>query len=93
LEIYLQFYSILRERLPPEAKGRAVLQLDKGATLADILEMFNIHRRVVLSVNGAHESNTSRRLVDGDEVKIFSSISGGYLLLLISAQKCDVFQA
>ena len=77
MEIKLQLYSILREKLPKEAKGRSVLHLDKGATLADILKELDIKRRVVISVNGAHETDFSRQLFHGDEVKIFSSISGG----------------
>ncbi len=77
LDIHLQLYSILREKLPPEAKGRAMLQMKKGATLTDLLAELGIARRVVISVNGDHESNRSRRLQDGDEVKLFSSISGG----------------
>jgi len=77
LEIHLQLYSILREKLPPGSKGRAVLQLKEGAVLADLLDELDITRRVVISVNGAHESDASRRLQDGDQVKIFSSISGG----------------
>jgi sulfur carrier protein ThiS len=77
VEIRLQLYSILREKLPSEAKGQAVLQLDDGATLADLLKDLNIDRRVVISVNGVHEPDTSYSLRDSDEVKIFSSISGG----------------
>lgn len=77
LEIHLQLYSILREKLPLEAKGRAVMQLDENASLADLLEELNITRRVVISVNGEHETDRSRQLQDGDEIKIFSSISGG----------------
>ncbi len=77
LDIHVQLYSILREKLPPEAKGRAVLQTKEGATLADLLFELDISRRVVISVNGVHESDRSRRLQGGDEVKIFSSISGG----------------
>ena len=77
MEVQLQLYSILREKLPLEVKGRAVLQLNEGATLTDILEDLHITRRVVISVNGSHETDKSRRLQDGDEVKIFSSISGG----------------
>jgi len=77
LDIHLQLYSILREKLPPEAEGRAVLQMDDGVTLADLLAELGISRRVVISVNGDHESDRSRRLKDEDEVKIFSSISGG----------------
>ena len=77
MEIHLQLYSILREKLPIDAKGRAVLQLDEGATLADLLNELDIKRRVVISVNGVHESDKSRQLRDGDAVKIFSSVSGG----------------
>ena len=77
LDIHVQLYSILREKLPPEAEGRAVFQMKEGTTLADLLIELDISRRVVLSVNGVHESDRSQRLQDGDEVKIFSSISGG----------------
>jgi sulfur carrier protein ThiS len=77
LEIHLQLYSILREKLPPEAKGRAVLQLDNRATLDDVLKELGITRKVVISVNGTQVSDRSRQLHDGDVVKIFSSVSGG----------------
>lgn len=77
MEIHLQLYSILREKLPSDAKGRAVLQLDEGATLTDLLEELNIKRRVVISVNGVHITDMSHPLLDGVTVKIFSSISGG----------------
>jgi len=78
LEIHLQLYSILREKLPIEAKGHAVLQLDEGATVADLLNELSIKLKVVISVNGVHVSDKSHQLRDGDAVKIFSTISGGY---------------
>ena len=77
MEIHLQLYSIFREKLPTDAKGRTVLQLDYGATLADLLNELGIERRAVISVNDVQESDKSRQLNDGDEVKIFSSVSGG----------------
>jgi molybdopterin converting factor small subunit len=77
VETYIQLYSTLREKLPPGSKGRVVLQVKDDAILTDLLNELGITRRVVISVNGAHESDMSRRLQDGDEVKIFSSISGG----------------
>jgi thiamine biosynthesis protein ThiS len=77
LEVNLQLYSVLREKLPPEAKGRAVLRLDEGTTLADLLAELDIKRRVVISVNEEHEADNLRQLQDGDKVKIFSSVSGG----------------
>ena len=76
-EIHLQLYSILREKLPPETEGRVVWQLEDGTTLADLLERLNISRRVVISVNDDHETDHSRVLQDGDEIKLFSSVSGG----------------
>ena len=77
MEVHLQLYSILRDKLPPEAKGITTLQLEEGATLSTILDDLDITRRVVISVNGDHETDLNRRLIDGDEVKIFSSVSGG----------------
>jgi sulfur carrier protein ThiS len=77
LEIHLQLYSILREKLPSDAKGGTVMQLDEGATLADLINELDIKLKVVISVNGDHEPDKSRKLRDGDHVKIFSSVSGG----------------
>jgi len=77
LKINLQLYSILREKLPANAKGRAVMHFDEGATLADLLSELDIQRKVVISVNGIHETNKAYQLQDGDKVRIFSSISGG----------------
>ena len=84
LDINLQLYSILREKLPPGSQGRAVMQMEQGVTLADLLDELEISRRVVISVNGDHETNRSRELQDGDEIKLFSSISGGCLLRPLS---------
>ena len=77
LEIHLQLYSILREKLPPESYGQTVVQLNDGASLQNLLDKLGITRKVVISVNDVHESDVSRQLQDGDRVKIFSSISGG----------------
>lgn len=77
IKIKLQLFSILREKLPIEAKGRDIMQLNEGATLADLLDELDIKRKVTLSVNGVHKTDKSRILNDGDEVKIFSSVSGG----------------
>ena len=77
MEVNLQLYSILREKLPPEAKGRMIVKMDKDATLADLLKELDITHRVVISVNDAHQAEMSRQLQDGDKIKIFSSISGG----------------
>jgi sulfur carrier protein ThiS len=77
LKIHVQLYSVLRDKLPPEAKGRTTLKIDSGATLTDLLAKLDINRKVVISVNEDHETDKTRRLQAGDVVKIFSSISGG----------------
>jgi molybdopterin converting factor small subunit len=77
LKINLQLYSILREHLPKENGGKAEWQLADEITLADLLERLCIKRKVVISVNDIHETDFSRILKDGDNVKIFSSVSGG----------------
>jgi thiamine biosynthesis protein ThiS len=77
LKINLQLYSILREHLPKENEGKAALHLANETTLADLLERLSIKRKVVISVNDIHETDFSRKLEDGDNVKIFSSVSGG----------------
>ena len=77
MEIRLQLYSILREKLPPEAKGKAAITLEEGTSIAGILAEIGIEHRVVISVNGIHEKDYLRELQDGEEVKIFSSIGGG----------------
>lgn len=78
IKIDLQLFSILREKLPPEAKGHAVMELNDGSTLTDLLDELDIKRKVTISVNGVQEIDRSRILCDGDDVKIFSSVSGGY---------------
>jgi len=77
LEIHVQLFSILREKLPSQSKGQAVLQMKNGASLQDLLDELDITRKIVISVNNVQELDKSRQLQDGDIVKMFSSISGG----------------
>jgi len=77
LEVHVRLYSILREKLPSEARGRTTLELEAGSTVGDIIELFEIRRSVVVGVNGAYEREHSHPVQDGDEVTIFSAVSGG----------------
>ncbi|TAK13496.1 MAG: MoaD/ThiS family protein [Anaerolineae bacterium] len=75
--ITLKLYSTLREKLPPEARGQATLDLHDGATLDDLLAHLDLPKRVVISVNDEHEPDLTRRLNSGDLVRIFSAVGGG----------------
>jgi molybdopterin converting factor small subunit len=77
IKIKLQLFSILREKLPADAKGRAEMRFKTGATLDELLDELDIKRKVTISVNGIQETDKSRILCDGDEVSIFSAVSGG----------------
>lgn len=77
ITVDVQLYSILREKLPREAKGRTTLHLEDGAAITQVLDELDIQRNVVISVNGEHARNHDRKLADGDRVRIFSSVSGG----------------
>jgi sulfur carrier protein ThiS len=77
MEVEVRLYSILREKLPPEARGRTTVTLEESATVADLLEALEIEPNVVVSVNGDHERDHDRQLNPGDLVRLFSSISGG----------------
>ncbi len=77
LNIHLQLFSILRDKLPPELKGQTTMHLNEGATLKDLLEELKITRKVAISVDDIQETDHTRQLVDGERVKIFSSVGGG----------------
>jgi len=77
LNIHLQLFSILRDKLPPELKGKTTMHLNEGATLKDLLRELEITHKVVISVNDIQETDHTRQLVDGERVKIFSSVGGG----------------
>ena len=69
--------SILRERLPPEAKGRATLELPEQSNLADIAERFDIRHRAIFTVNGKVEVDMARPLQEGDQVAVYVTSAGG----------------
>lgn len=77
MKVHVQLYSILREELPEEAKGKITLNFEETTTLGQVLEDLDISQRVVMSVNDVHESDRARELHDGDGIRIFSSVSGG----------------
>jgi len=77
MHIHLTLYSILRKKLPPEAKGRAMLDFPEGSTLADVLSRLEIQHRVVSIVNSRVENDLAYKLQEGDEVQFFVPIGGG----------------
>ena len=67
----------LVDYLPESQHGQTTQSLRYGATVADLLTELNIKRKVVVAVNEDEEKELEHVLVDGDEVLVFTVISGG----------------
>jgi molybdopterin converting factor small subunit len=91
MKIQVQLFSFLRNCLPPGAeRGKAMVELPDGATLADLVTHLGIDQRLgyeatdvgskagwQVMVSGKYEADMGRVLQDGDQVGIFPPISGG----------------
>ena len=77
IQIHIQLYSIYREKIPADRRGKITLEMKAGQTLDDLLQELEIDQKAVVSVNGVQISEPNHRLEDKDQVKIFSSAGGG----------------
>ena len=77
MQVRIHLHGILRDQLPPEAKGRAIISLDDGASVGDLLEKLEIKRRVIIALNDHQEPDRSHILQDGDRLSIYTIIGGG----------------
>ena len=77
MHVDVRLHGILRDQLPPEAKGRARIELESGTTIGDLLEKLSIERRVVIAVNDEEQKDKTHVLRDGDQVAVFTVIGGG----------------
>ena len=63
--------------LPDSDKGKTAMILNNNSTIADMLNILQIKRKVVVAVNGDEEKGLDHVLIDGDEVLVFTVVSGG----------------
>jgi thiamine biosynthesis protein ThiS len=77
IEIHVRLHGALRDKLPPESKGRTTLTLPDGASLTALLEQLSLHRRIEVAVNDEIVDNRDAPLQDGDRVEVFRPAAGG----------------
>ena len=77
MKINIELMGSLVDYLPDSERGESVLMLKDESTIADLLAHLKIKRRVVVSVNGDEEKGMEYVLSEGDEVLVFTVISGG----------------
>ena len=58
-------------------KGKATFTLNDDSSIADLLNKLKIKQKVVVAVNGDEEKGLDHVLSDGDEVLVFTLVSGG----------------
>ena len=63
--------------LPNSDKGKATVTLNNDSTVAEMLDKLQIKRKVVVAVNGDEEKGLEHVLSEGDEVIVFTIVSGG----------------
>ena len=77
MRIHVELMGPLVDYLPESQRGLKTQSLCDGATIADLLNELNIKRKVVVAVNDDEEKELEHVLLDGDEVLVFTVISGG----------------
>jgi len=77
MQIKVVLFSVFREKLPRQARGRTTVELDEKGTIKDLLAKLDIKIAATCSVNGQIEYDQNRQLIDGDEVQIFRPVGGG----------------
>jgi molybdopterin converting factor small subunit len=77
MEIHVRFYGVLREKMPAEDHGRAVLELPDGATVADVLATYGVTGHFHVSINEEMVDDRQTELQDGDQVDVLPPTAGG----------------
>jgi molybdopterin converting factor small subunit len=84
MRIHVRLFANLRDRFPSGDRGRGNVDLDDGASLADLIDRLEIpDPQVQMVLVDGHQvrRNTSGReeriLRDGQTVSIFPPVSGG----------------
>ena len=77
MRINVILHSILRDRLPAEAKGRSMLDVPDGSAIQDVISTLQLPEPVVSSVNGVLNRDHGSLLQEGDELRFFRPGAGG----------------
>ncbi len=77
MKIKIELLGILAELLPKESKGKGFVELGEASTVKDLLENLGIKRKVTFALNDEHDLDDKQLLKDGDEIMIFTSVTGG----------------
>ena len=77
MQIKIELMGSLVDYHPNAKDGVVEIKIKDSSSILDLLNFLKIKRKVVVSVNGDEEKGLDFILSEGDEVLIFTVISGG----------------
>ena len=77
MNIHVHLHGALRDKLPPEAKGRAILHFEEGATTSTLISQLSLRGHIQIALNQDLIENHDTILHDGDTIEIFRPAAGG----------------
>ncbi len=77
MRVTVVLHSFLRDLLPPEAKGTAVLELPDGARVADVVTRLKLPDFAQFALNDQLLRDRSLALKDGDTLRFLRAGAGG----------------
>jgi molybdopterin converting factor small subunit len=79
MRVQVKLLANLRGKLPPEARGSTVLELEPGATVTAALVALGLAEPQInaVMVNDSLEPNRQRPLAEGDALVVVPPVAGG----------------
>jgi molybdopterin converting factor small subunit len=77
MQVHIRLHGILRDRLAPELKGRATLDLSAGSSLQSLLDHLRLDGYLHASINEEIAEDFGSLLNNGDTVDLFRPSAGG----------------
>ena len=77
MKIKIELMGALVDYFPKAKEGEVEITIKDKSSISELLNFLKIKRKVIVSVNGDEENSLDFTLSEGDEVLIFTVISGG----------------
>lgn len=77
MRVSVTLHSFLRDLLPPEAKGQAILELPEGARVQDVVDRLKLPAYAMFALNERMEKDRALPLKDGDALRFLRAGAGG----------------
>ena len=77
MQVTVVLHSVLREKLPPESKGKTTLELSNDATIMDVMKQLDLPKGTSVSLNDEILQELDHALANGDTLRFFRLAGGG----------------